>query len=310
MNVFAESATRHSVLLILYTISIVHLDSARAREPGQADTSPPGSTLGFSVAENPPPGFYLVNQANYSDVWTTNATTSSEIGPRGRVGVESVKFVWSTPWEIFGARELMFIIQPYVDVKLSDLPGLGIQTPQSGNFANTGFQPINLSWDLGRDLYGSVNFGFYPPAPNYNKAASINVGNNFWAFEPEVAISYVRQSLDLTLHLIYTTNTRNIATDYRSGDQVLTEVNATKTFRRTEVGLVGYLTDQITADNNGGKFYVSHVPPTTPFRFALGPLVGQVLGRYHVQAYFARDLIARDGGEKGTLIWINITRAL
>jgi hypothetical protein len=84
MNVFAESATRHSVLLILYTISIVHLDSARAREPGQADTSPPGSTLGFSVAENPPPGFYLVNQANYSDVWTTNATTSSEIGPRGR----------------------------------------------------------------------------------------------------------------------------------------------------------------------------------------------------------------------------------
>lgn len=215
-----------------------------------------------------------------------------------------VKLVWSTSWEILGARELMFIIQPYVDVKLSNFAELGSQTLQSGNFAHTGFQPINLSWDLGGDLHGSLNFGFYPPAPNYSKTASINVGNNFWAFEPEAAISYVHQSFNLTLHLVYTTNTRNTATDYRSGDQVVTEINATKTFRRTEVGLVGYLSDQVTADKNGGKFYASDLSLTEPFRFALGPLVGHVFGRYHVQG----DLIVRDGGEKDTLIWINITR--
>jgi hypothetical protein len=67
---------------------------------------------------------------------------------------------------------------------------------------------------------------------------------------------------------------------------------------------VGYLSDQVTADKNGGKFYASDLSLTEPFRFALGPLVGHVFGRYHVQG----DLIVRDGGEKDTLIWINITR--
>jgi hypothetical protein len=310
MRAIAKCATKHLGLLIVCTVLIIHLDAARAREPGQADTSPPGSTLGFSIAENPPPGFYLVNQASYSDTWSTDAGTNSGSGPRVRAGAESLKFIWSTSWEILGAREMMFIIQPYVDVKVSDLREPGSQTLQSGNFANTGFQPINLSWDLGGDLHGSLNFGFYPPAPNYSKASSINVGDNFWAFEPEVAIGYIRQSLYLTLHLVYTTNTRNTSTDYRSGDQVLTEINATKTFRRTEVGLVGYLSNQVTADKNGGKFYASDLSLTEPFRFALGPLVGYALGRYHIQAYFTRDLIARDGGEKGTLIWLNITRPI
>jgi hypothetical protein len=52
-----------------------------------------------------------------------------------RAGAESVKLVWSATWEILGARELMFIIQLYVDVKLSNFAELGSQTLQSGNFA-------------------------------------------------------------------------------------------------------------------------------------------------------------------------------
>jgi hypothetical protein len=307
MTAIAKSATRHSVLFILLAVLIIQLDTARAREPGQADSYPPGSTLGLSIAENPPPGFYLVNQANYSDAWVTDAGTNSNSGPRVRAGAESVKLIWSTAWEILGARELMFIIQPYVNLKLSDFPELGNQTLQSSNFANTGFEPINLSWNLGGDLYASLNFGFYPPAPNYSKTSSINLGNNFWTFEPEAAFSYVGHGSDLTLHLVYTTNSKNPATDYRSGDQIVLEITATQTFRRTEVGLVSYLSDQVTADKNGGQFYASNLPLTEPFRFALGPIVGYVLGRYHIQAYFTRDLIARDGGQKGNHLWTNVT---
>jgi hypothetical protein len=307
MNIIAKSATRHSALFILLTALIIQLDTAYAREPGQADSYPPGGTLGSSIAENPPRGFYLVNQANYSDAWVTDARTNAESGPRVRAGTESVKFIWSTPWEILGARELMFIIQPYVNINLSDFPELGNHTLQSSNFANTGFEPINLSWNLAGDLYASLNFGFYPPAPNYSKTSSINIGNNFWTFEPEAAFSFVGHGRDLTLHLVYTTNTKNPATDYRSGDQIVLEITATQTFRRAEVGLVSYLSDQVTADKNAGKFYASDLQQTEPFRFALGPLVGYVLGRYHFQAYFTRDLVARDGGEKGNHLWTNIT---
>ena len=85
------------------------------------------------------------------------------------------------------------------------------------------------------------------------------------------------------------------------------EITATKTFRRTELGLVSYLSDQVTPDKNGGTFYASNLPKSEPFRFAVGPLVGYVLGRYRLQAYFTRDFIARDGGDKGNHIWTNIT---
>ena len=306
-NAIAKSASRHAVLSILRTALIVYVATVRAREPGQADSFPPGGTLGLSVAENPPPGVYIFNQASYSDAWVTDAGTTFESGPRVRVGAESVKLIWSTPWEIFGAKELMFIIQPYVHVKLSDFPELGNQTRQSGNFANTGFEPINLSWNLGTDLYGSLHFGFYAPALNYSQTSGINAGNNFWTLEPEAAFSYVGHGCNLTLHLVYTTNTKNPSTDYRSGDQIVLDITATQTLRRTEVGLVGYLSDQVTADKNGGKFYANDLPQTEPFRFALGPLVGYFLGRYHIQAYFTRDLIARDGAEKGNHVWTNIT---
>lgn len=277
--------------------------TVQAREPGASDSYPAGVSLGTPVAINPPPGFYFINYLSYYSATLSGAQPGLPDGPRLSVTAEATKWMWSTPWKVLGATEMMFINVPVVNTGLYGVPSA---MHHKLALSNVDFEPVNLSWKLGPHLYTSVMFGFYAPI-GFHARATIHTGNDFWTVQPEWGLSYVTARTDLTLHLVYDVNSRNRATGYRSGDQIFADITALRTYGRWQVGAVGYYDDQVTRDSNDGRFYPPNTPLTRPEQFAMGPLVGYTRGPLAFQIYFTRDLLAREGAARGDHLWTTLT---
>lgn len=110
---------------------------------------------------------------------------------------------------------MAFVIAPMVNLNVRNFQGSPGLSGHSLAFANPEFTPINLPWNLGvPGLFGSAIFGFYPPIGRYSSSATVNVGNNFWTFQPEAALSYISSAWLLSVHFLYNTNTENTAARY------------------------------------------------------------------------------------------------
>lgn len=276
-----------------------------AREPGAANNYVPGVTLGTAVALEPPPGFYYFNEANFYSAKLTAANSSSTSSQPDIESIsEAPKFIWSTPWTFLGAKELMWVAQPFVYNKTTSLLKSGSKVAN----ANTVFLPINFSWLIKQDLHLSFMFSFNVPDGQYNKFAFINIGNHFWTFSPEMGISYVTKQVDLTFHMVYSVNTKNHATGYLSGNQIFIDITATKKWRSLKAGFVAYYDQQLSNDHNDGTFYSKNLILSKPMQFAPGALIGYTFkNKVDVQFYGTYDLIARDGGLKGCRIFSRVS---
>lgn len=273
-----------------------------AREPGAAYSYPIGTGIGTPNGANSPEGFYYVNSATY---YASNGTApnagSAKPGSNTTTFSEAPKLLWSTPFTVLGATESMYAVQSIVDLTSTNKTGTNRQT----GFANTSINPIHLAWDLKNGWNVSTLFTFYVPDGQYNVSHKVNIGNNFWTFEPEVAASYLADGYDFTVHVLYLTNTENTTAHYTSGDQVMIEGQAAKWIGKWEIGLVGYYDKQITGDVNTGTVFPK-TNLTNPEQIALGGLIGYDFGPLKFQGYLTKDVQALDGGNSGTRFWTKL----
>jgi hypothetical protein len=66
----------------------------------------PGETIGVAAGAPLPPGFYLVNTADWGCRTTKPADTC--------LFVDIPVLAWSTPWQIFGARLQFLVATPFL----------------------------------------------------------------------------------------------------------------------------------------------------------------------------------------------------
>lgn len=323
---------RRDRFLVLVALSIaaawivLQTRAASAREPGAADNFAPGSSVNIPVGSLPPPGISIVNYV--SSVWGPEVNA---LGNNAGYNVSSKAYVaqlwWNPGVKFLGADYGAFILQPFADVTIANHLSAAIAkqgtTAQFGA-ANTVFKPVNLSWALASHLYFSLAAGFYAPDGSYTtpintpSTFTINIGNDFWTFEPEFGLSY-RESgpngYNLTLHGLYDTNSTNPTTGYRSGDQVFLDFTATKALGPVNVGLVGYYTKQVTADHDFSHFYqpiglplsVDTIDVTSrPERFGIGGTIGGKIGPALIDISYMRDAIAVSD-IKGSTILLHVT---
>ena len=281
---------------------------ADAREPGNGNTYSPGVCLGVPTGANPPPGVYLEEMGIYYAANTTAQGSSKQIGPNESLFVNTNSVYWTMPWTFLGATEMMFALVPVVDLSVTNIPALNDgKTYQRTAIANPIIAPINLSWNVAPDLFVSTVLTFLPPVGQYSPTATINVGNDFWTFQPQASLSYLGNGYDLTLHSIYSTNTQSAHTSYTSGDQLFIDVTATKKFGKWEVGPVGYFNKQITNDQNSGTTYGTTKPTFgNPEQAALGALAGYNFGPLTLTTMLTRDVEAADGGTQGTKFQVRL----
>lgn len=271
--------------------------AAHGAEPSASDNYAPGSTIGLPLGAQLPPGFFAGVLSSYYHADVVDGSGHKSGRPHFIAKSVTPALTWTPGFDILGGRYSMTVTQPINDLKVN---GGGAFIDAKG-LANPYVAPASLSWMLAPGLFVSSGVGMYLPV------GSDEIRNHFWTFEPQLAVSYLGDGLDLTLHAALDINTKNSLTDYTTGDRLYVDVTATKKFGNWEIGPVGYVVSQVSADDNDGHAYGPAQPTFGETqRIALGGMIGYDFGPAAVRGYFTDEIYARNGSD-GPRGWLGIT---
>jgi hypothetical protein len=192
----------------------------------------PGETIGYALGAPLPEGVYF-------------ATTLSDGGARGiddkRSGelVNIPVIVWSTPWQIFGARVFGYVAVPEVSLGVPVLRGDVVSGPAGRDYMAmyNPFAAAGLAWDLGGGWGFSDVVGGYGPVDNELRF----FGHDVWVFNNRAALSYTGDKWNLTAHVIYGATGNDVQTSQRvTPDYLNIDLTAVKTLGKWSVGPVAY----------------------------------------------------------------------
>ena len=253
----------------------------------------PGVTTGIPVAALPPPGLYGTN--NDYVVFGKVMDNNGNILPITVDNYsESLTAVWSSPYHILGAQYGAGIIQISASHNVDAREAGGGDTSSFGLF-NTILQPLNLSWEINPHLFVATAHSVYIKDGEFHASSGVrdqtSYANNFWTYEPSVAISYLDRGWDLTANVLYDFNTLDHKTDYLSGSTFYTDLTATKKIGHLETGLVGAVVQQTTDDYHGG---VVVGDGNRAAHLMLGPLLSYKFQRFSLTARYFADVRSRN----------------
>ena len=288
------AATMAAVALVLST------GAARALEPGAHPPFLLGSTAGVPIGLLPRPSLYVSNLATYLDY---RYSPDSGPGPRALYSFsDAVTVLWVPDVIVLGARYGALVQQAVVEKTVTGIPPRGVSSTKAG-FNNTLISPLNLAWSLPENLFVSARFAFHLPNGDYDRHNLVNIANNFWAFEPNVGISYVRDGLDLSVRLVYDVMTENtdsavrgnVNGRYRSGNIFSADYTASQAFGNWRFGVTGFGTQQTHDDSARGRT----LPDTKFSKVGIGPLIQYNAEWIGINVYYIRDVVSTDtfGGD-------------
>lgn len=249
----------------------------------------PGVSVGSAAGALPPPGTYFANDNVYV-VGGVRNNSGGNVPVNVWLDVDIPSVLWVPNVQILGATYAIALVQPYV-FKGVDATGAGGRATISNGAFNTIVSPLNLSWNLNNGFFIGTGLGIYvpdgyivhQPAGSGQVNGQPNIANDFWTFEPGVAISYLKDGWNLTAHAVLDLSTVDSATNYQSGDIFYLDLTAAKSVGKWTFGAGGNFTQQFTKDTvngavtgNGTGNEVQHV--------LLGPLVSYEFGPVSVSA--------------------------
>ena len=268
-------------------LSLLAALPAWALEPGVHSPFLIGVTNGIDLGDLPPQGLNLSDTSGYlSQTLRGNESQNLPTTQHVWLSALALQYVWNGT--ILGARFSSLIVQPVASIDRVTSGRSANETAQ----VNTIITPLNLSWAVSDELHVSANMTFYPPDSEYRRGAPVNIGNNFWTFEPNLGLTFDRKDFEITLHLIYDLNTANTDSPYSpdgrftSGDELVTDYTGAVKLGAFRVGLTGFFARQTQDDTAANE----DVPGHRFRRDGLGPLVGYHLRAWSFSAYYLRDL--------------------
>lgn len=221
------------------------------------------------------------------------------------------QFAMITDYKILGGNYGIEVLLPaYAEVDPdTSLPGLPTQTGTgTGNIL---FSPLLVQWSdsklFGLPYQHRLNFVFHAPTGDYSKHDQINIGNNYWSFNPYYAGTLqLTEKISTSFRLHYLWNEENDdpapflgAKDTQVGDAFHMNFSAsyavTPEFR---VGLAGYYVNQLSDDKIDGISQENSRESV----FAIGPGLQYFSHKYHgifdLNAYFESDAENRTEGHR------------
>ncbi|MBB1601296.1 transporter [Variovorax sp. UMC13] len=196
---------------------------------------------------------------------------------------------------------------PTVDLSLGIArPGPLGPLDRSGSKTGIGdlqFAPLLLGWHHG-DVHQTAGAEGFLPIGEFNKNAAVNIGRNYWQVAPFYALTWTPGNRwQLSTKVRYAVNSKNRATDYRSGNEFTIEYSAGFVVTPgLALGINGYMYRQTTDDKqaglvvngNGNRGRVDAIGPYVSFNIT--PKVA-VMARLQVE-YGARNR------SEGTRLWL------
>lgn len=144
----------------------------------------------------------------------------------------------------------------------------------------------SVGWHMGPHFV-SMNVGIYMPTGPYDQNELSNIGLNCWTFTPSIAYTYINPEL----HIDYSfaggidINTKNPATNYRSGAMAHADTTLLRTFDNgLGIGVFGSMQYQISDDKGALAEQLNGFRGRS---FAIGPMVKySTSGKYQLTLTF------------------------
>jgi hypothetical protein len=294
---------------------------AYAVEPGSSDPHLPGVSAGVPAGAVAPPGFYFVNTLAYNDGSLQDGNGNpvkfgGVTGINATAWIEIPALVWSAPFHFAGASFAAAIAQPIVTLSVTTNTVVGQATVNKTGLFNTVITPVIASWHLPLGFFVSGNFSVYiNDADNGDRgngtSSQTHIANNTWTFAPGAAVSWFNgHGLELSLNGEYDIQTQDTnfapGVKYQSGDVLNLDFTAQQVlpgaYKKWTVGVVGFYSKQVNNDQvtaGGVTVDVAQVPGLNGTgnqfeRAGIGPIVGYEFGPVALQAYYIRDVEAKN----------------
>jgi hypothetical protein len=307
--------------------------SASAMETGTFQNRLNGATIGLPLGALPPPGLYTGLETAYLGLLPSSGTQGASAGnqcarataPGTGCSVlpaiaQAVPLLWVPGWTFWGASYSASVVQAfyiYTTCGLAVNNG-GCEGGQSINaggmvYANTFWQPLNLSWKLGGGWFVATTFSF--TAPDGSRAGGQFTPNpDYWTFEPAIAFSYLGQNWVASANFFYDINTKSQGnccaanSSITSGNALYGDLTAVYKIGKWSFGPVGYFETQTTNDTGGctpapgvnlcGRYQTA----------AAGGLIGYDFGPVDLQVWVTESFVGQDTpqGSGGLNVWTRL----
>jgi hypothetical protein len=294
--------------------------SALADESGSFQNRLSGATIGLPLGALPPAGLYTGLETAYLGLPNGVASTGTFLPGGLRLTLpaiaNAVPLLFVPGWNFLGATYAMSVVQAfYINTNCiagtancggSGFFGGGTNQVGGGGFvtANTTWNPITLSWNLGNGFFVSGSFNFMGPDGTRSNAAFGQVTPNpdYWTLEPAFAISYLSGTWNISGNFFYDINTRSNGTccvgalgaNVTSGNEFFGDLHALYKVGKWSFGPVGSFEVQTTNDT-GCSVVAAGLGVCNRFGYAqVGGLVGYDFGPVDLQVWVVDAIVANN----------------
>jgi len=274
----------------------------------------PGVEEGLAAGALPPEGFYFINNTLNFDTKHYNNSGNKD-GVSANVFVDVPILLWNPGVKVLGGDYAAGIAQPFT--KVDTIVNDSSVADKWGLFSTVAI-PGMVSWALPNDFHVKTGLAVYIPdgTAQKQKTTSSNgtysgVANsiNYWALEPSLGLSWLHDGWNLSASVNYDYNFKNNQTGYTSGDVLVVDYTATKSFGNWTVGLGGYSVNQIEDDKSSVAAVQSSINSSEGSRqtkYAAGPLVGYNFGPVAVQANYNHAIGPTKNTVNGDSFWTRL----
>jgi hypothetical protein len=273
------------------------MGSAQAREPGLPGVYPQGNET-YMTGALPPPGLYgmVFLRHDEADELKDNSGDKIPVDFKLRADAIAPRLVWVTGAKLFGGDLVGHAILPLVDLKVS----LAGSSQTKSGIGDMVFG-IGTGYHLSEKLHVIPGIDVFAPTGDYDKHDLAHIGTNHWGIQPLLNVTHVDPGgFNGDIKLMYTFNTRNDATDYKSGQEFHFDYDAGWGLGNGwVVGVGGYALWQTTDDEVGNH----KVPDNKARAFAVGPAIKYDSGKgWFVTAKWQKDFGVRNLPEGDSVV--------
>ncbi|HEB68692.1 MAG TPA: hypothetical protein ENI88_03615 [Desulfobulbus sp.] len=173
----------------------------------------PNGAEAFMSGAIPPPGVYFIDYLYYYSADTMKDDNGDDVAAFDDVSVVANVFrgVWISNTKILGADYGQHIFVPVIGVDLNFKAPVGPESKDSYDDTSIPYviySPFILAWHLQQGklhIAASLVDLYIPTGQDDGNLAS--VGQNFWTFEPVVAVTYMLDNWEFSAKFMYDFNT-------------------------------------------------------------------------------------------------------
>ncbi|QUN06986.1 transporter [Shewanella yunxiaonensis] len=210
----------------------------------------PNGAEGFLSGALPPPGLYLLQYVNHYSASKLADANGNALPINMKLDATATvnRMVYQTDIGVFGGQLGFYSLIPLAHASATSLVGSGTKS----GLGDITVGPY-VSWHFNKNWHAAAAVDFDMPTGEYNKNDFVNLGRNYWAFEPVFVVTYLADNgIEVSTKFMYDFNTKNDDTDYKSGNEFHIDYAAGYHYKQWTFGLSGYYYTQVTADSGSG----------------------------------------------------------